>query len=311
MKNGITHENMGKIITEYSIERLKQMKEIFVCFDFMCNLNCPHCTLKLIPQHRELEKIYKTMKYIRDNNDSSLTYNFFGGEPLLLNDKELSIFEEFFDNTRIIISTNLLSKLTPYKIQLMKKVEDINTSWNPKRFTEEQYELWLNQLQILNDNDIHYSVMVTLTKDLIEQSPKQFYEKVLSWKKCRNIDLKQMIGDDTIDFNNVDKWLCELYDIWKVDKPLNLLFKEISQVINKERIWKNYCKITSTIMPNGYLKDGCPYYEYEPQKDFCLYCQYYPICKGGCNIQEKCTFPKQLYEKMKNENMLYNTNLSL
>lgn len=311
MKNGITHDNLGQLIDTYSSQQLQQMKEVFVCFDFMCNLDCPHCTLKLIPQHRQLDKIYQTMKIVRENNTNQMTFNFFGGEPLLLKDEELHIFEEFFHNTRIIVSTNLLSKLTPYKIELLKRVEDVNTSWNPLRFTEEQYKMWLKQLDILIQNDIPYSVMVTLTDDLIKQSPQSFYERVLSWKSCRNIDLKQMIGDDLIDFNKVDEWLCELYNIWKETKPLNLLFNEVSQVVDRKRIWKQYCETTTTIMPNGYLKDGCPYFEYKTDKSYCLACEYYPICKGGCNIQERCTFPKRLYEKIKNEKALCNSNISL
>lgn len=307
MINGITHYNMGKPLDTFEINRLQQMKEIFVCFDFTCNLNCPHCTLKDITPQRYLDKVYNTMRFIRMVNDETLTFNLFGGEPLLLKDEELKIFEEFFDNTKIILSTNLLSKLTPYKIKLMKKVEDVNTSWNPKRFTNEQYQHWLKQLKILNDNDISYSVMITLTKDLIQMNPLDFYNLVCSWEKCRNIDLKQMIGDLTNDFEAVDEWLCRLYDIWKFKKPLNLIFNEIKQIIEGKRIWKNYCKTTTTIMPNGYLKDGCPYYEYEPQKPFCYQCEYYPICKGGCNIQEKCTFPKKLYEKIKNEQIIHHS----
>ena len=295
MKNGITHENLGQPIEEYTKEQLEKMVEVFVCFDFLCNLNCPHCTLKLIPQHRQLDKIYNTMKIVRENNTNQLTFNLFGGEPLLLSDEDFKIIEEFFYNTRIILSTNLLSKLTDYKIKLMTMVEDVNTSWNPLRFTEEQYKLWLNQLDILNKNNIHYSVMVTLTKDLIEQSPESFLERVLTWKNCRNIDMKQMIGDDTIDFNKVDDWLCKLYNIWNIEKPLNLIFNEIKQVVEEKRIWKNYCETTTTIMPDGKLKNGCPYFEYKTDKSFCLSCEYYPICKGGCNIQERCTFPKKLY----------------
>lgn len=304
MINGITHENLGKNISLYEEKDLQRIKELYICFDFRCNLNCPHCTLKSIPQHYEFDKIFQTLQYIHNIN-KDFTINLFGGEPMLLKDENLKLFEPILLKHPLIISTNLL-QLTPYKLELMKYAEDINTSWNPQRFTDEQYIKWLNNIDELNKNNISYSVMVTLTQDLINMQPKDFYNKILSWNNCRNIDLKQMIGDLNIDFKKVDKWLCELYNVWK-DKPKNLLFNEIQQIIDGKRIWKNYCKTYFTLMPNGQLKDGCPYYEYEPKKDFCLICEYYPICQGGCNIQDKCTFPKQLYERMKNENFICHT----
>ena len=151
------------------------------------------------------ERMY--MKHVKDLKVNAFILNHYiedeGVAYYVLKDEDLKIFEEFFDNTRIILSTNLLSKLTPYKIKLMKKVEDVNTSWNPKRFTSEQYQYWLKQLKILNDNNISYSVMITLTKDLIQMNPLDFYNLVCSWEKCRNIDLKQMIGDlDYMIFGN-------------------------------------------------------------------------------------------------------------
>jgi hypothetical protein len=38
MINGITHYNMGKPLDTFEINRLQQMKEIFVCFDFTCKV---------------------------------------------------------------------------------------------------------------------------------------------------------------------------------------------------------------------------------------------------------------------------------
>lgn len=295
MRNGITHENIGKPVFEYTDSDIKRINEVYICFDFSCNLCCPHCTLHKIKQEHHFDKILDTLNYLHDKN-KKFTINFFGGEPTLLKDDVWKLYEDVVKVHPLIISTNLL-KLSPYKIQYMKYSEDINTSWNPKRFTNDQYKLWLNNIEILKQNNIPYSVMVTLTDDLIDMDQKEFIELVKLWSP-RNIDLKMMIGDYNMDFSKVDEWLCKLYDIWNIDKTKNLLFNEIKQICEGKRIWKNYCKTYFTIMPNGYLKDGCPYFEYETDKTNCLMCEYYSICQGGCNIQEKCTFPKKLYQRI-------------
>lgn len=304
MKNGITHDNLGKRVEEYSLDDIQRINEVYVCFDFMCNLNCPHCTLKDIPQYHDYDSILKSLEYL-DSLNKDFTINLFGGEPFINKDENLKKFEHILKKHPLVISTNLLN-ISEYKIHLMKLAEDVNTSWNPLRFTKEQYNKWLSNIKLLEDNNIRYSVMITLTKDLIDYDVNDFYNLVKSWSKCRNIDLKQMIGDDDVDFDKVDEWLCKLYDIWG-ESPNNLLFEEIERIIKKEKIWKNYCETYFTLMPNGLLKDGCPYFEYKTDKSKCLACEYYPICEGGCNIQERCSFPKKLYEKIKNEKIIYNT----
>lgn len=296
--NGITHNNMGKPKEKFTNQDINRINELYVCFDFMCNLHCPHCTLRTINIDNNLQYVYDTLQFL-DERNSKFTINLFGGEPMLLKDEELKKFENLFNKHPLIISTNLLV-LSRYKISLMKNCEDVNTSWNPQRFSKSQMELWENNLKIIQNENIPYSVMITLTKDLIENyTPQEFCSIIGKWKKCRNIDLKQMIGDKSIDFEMVDEWLCNLYDCWNIT-PKNLFFDEIERVIRKEKIWKNYCESYFTLLPNGNLKDGCPYFEYKTNKDFCLMCEYYNVCKGGCNIQEKCTFPKKLYEKAKN-----------
>lgn len=301
MRNGITHENLGVPYKEITAEQIKKLEEVFVCFDFACNLSCPHCTLRLIPQHRQLDKVKETLNYIR-NISPNLTLNFFGGEPLLLKDEELSLFEEFFPGKKVIISTNLLN-LSPYKLKLLRQTEDVNTSWNPKRFTPEQENIFREHLIMLQVAEAEYSIMITLTKDLIEEfTPEAFIELIKEFKP-RNLDLKMMIGDYSLNFEEVDNWLCKLYDAWKKDNipTKNLLFYELERILKNNRKWKDYCEKVATVMPDGNIKIGCPYFEYKTSKDFCYACEYYPVCEGGCNIQEKCTFPKKLFEKVKKD----------
>ena len=299
MRNGLTHENKGLPYKEIPKSTIKSLDEVYVCFDFLCNLQCPHCTLKDIPTKRELDKVLQTMLYIRRLNPN-ITFNFFGGEPLLLKDEELKPFKRFFKKPAIV-STNLLN-LSSYKIKLLQRIADVNTSWNPHRFDQASYDKWLNNIRILISKHIPYSIMVTLTQDLIEEYNPAIFTSIIRSLQPRNLDLKFMVGDYNMDFNQIDDWLVSLYEYWFNDtiylSVTNLLFKEMEQVIQGIRVWKNYCDKVATLQPNGNIKLGCPYFEYKTDKTACLYCKYYPICKGGCNIQEKCAFPKKLYERM-------------
>jgi len=298
MKNGITHQNLGTNNLESLANKIEELKEVYICFDFTCNLHCPHCSLQNIRIKKDLTKIRKTIDFLIQKNPE-ITFNFFGGEPLLLQDKDLYIFKDLFNRKGTVVSTNLL-RLTDYQINLFDGVEDINTSWNPKRFSDNEFHTWLMNIEKLKENLIPYSIMITLTQDLLELDQKDFLDMVEQWTP-RNLDLKFMVGDYTMDFDKVDNWLVNLYKIYQNNyySFRCLLFKELEDVVKGNKIWKQYCPTIATIYPNGNLKLGCPYYEYKVDRSNCIFCEYYPVCKGGCDIQEKCSFPKKLYEEIK------------
>lgn len=304
MRNGLTHENLGTSDLESISNQIKKLKEVFICFDFACNLNCPHCTLQKIRMKRNLSSVRKTIDFILGINPD-ITFNFFGGEPLLLQDSEIKLFEDLFYSNPIIVSTNLL-RLTDYQLKLLKNVEDVNTSWNPRRFSDNELHSWMLNLNKLKERFIPFSIMITLTQDLIDNYKPEEFLDFIEYLEPRNLDLKFMVGDYDMDFSLVDNWLVELYKYYQVNcySFACLLFKEMEDVIKGNKTWKQYCPTVGTIYPNGNLKLGCPYYEYKTDKSQCLTCEYYPVCQGGCDIQEKCAFPKNLYEVMKNAKVI-------
>ena len=304
MRNGLTHENLGTNNLISISPNIKSLKEVFICFDFSCNLNCPHCTLQSIKLKKDIKAIRKTIDFIKELNPD-ITFNFFGGEPLLLPDNEIKMFEDLFYSNPIIVSTNLL-RLTDYQLNLFKNVEDVNTSWNPRRFSDNQLHSWLLNLNKLKERFIPFSIMVTLTDDLVSNYKPEEFLDLIEYFEPRNLDLKFMVGDYNMDFNKVDEWLVELYKYYQLNcySFSCLLFKEMEDVVKGIKIWKQYCPTVATIYPNGNLKLGCPYYEYKTDKSACLACEYYPVCQGGCDIQEKCAFPKKLYEVIKCQNCL-------
>lgn len=303
MKNGITHDNLGIDINDCSETMLKEVDEVYVCPSFGCNLNCPHCTLKNVRNEGNIDAIINSIKVLKEHNPN-VSFTLFGGEPSLLKDNILLQLKEAMGKGNFSVSTNLINFSDTF-LNMLKEADLPDTSWNPKRFhTEELYKQWLNNLQILKDNNITFELMITLTKDLIEKDPQEFIDKVLEWK-VKYIKLEFMIGDETLNPEDVDNWLVKLYNIWYSNKELqdyeNVLFTRIRDVIFNNVEWEGNCNKTLTILPSGNIKERCPYYECQIQKPECYNCEYYNYCKGGCPIQEKCVFPKQLFELIKKE----------
>lgn len=303
MINGITHDNLGCSITECSEEMLKSADEIYICTSFGCNLNCPHCTLKNVRNDYDLDAIINSIKTITSINPN-VSFTLFGGEPSLLKDDVLLKIREAIGNCDYSISTNLI-KFSDVFLQLLKESDLPDTSWNPKRFyTSELYNQWLNNIEVLKANDIKFELMITLTKDLIEMTPQEFIDKVLEFD-VKDVKLEFMIGDSTLNPEEVDSWLVELYKLWYSTESLkeynNVLFNRIRDVAFNGIEWEGNCDKTLTILPSGNIKERCPYYEYGLTKEECLSCEYYNYCKGGCPIQEKCVFPKKLFEIIRKE----------
>ena len=303
MKNGITHNNVGININECLDSVLKEADEVYICPSFGCNLNCPHCTLKNVRNEGNIKSIVNSIKKIKLYNPN-VSFTLFGGEPSLLKDNILLVIRDAIGENNYSVSTNLINFSDAF-LQVLKEADLPDTSWNPKRFhTPELYNKWLENLKVLKDNNITFELMITLTKDLIEQNPQKFIDKVLEWN-VKYIKLEFMIGDDTLNPEDVDNWLVSLYHLWYSNKKLknfeNVLFSRIRDVAFNGAEWEGNCNKTLTILPSGNIKERCPYYEYQLQKAECYNCEYFNYCKGGCPIQEKCVFPKKLFDLIKKE----------
>lgn len=304
MKNGVTHLNQGKPISQLIADDFKNVDEAYICTDFNCNLNCPHCTLKNVKvNHKQIDNIVNTINFLKNANPN-VSFTIFGGEPSLLSDDLLIKLKNTIGNNNYSVSTNLI-KFSDTFLQLLKDADLPDTSWNPHRFPSlEILNMWKNNLQLLKNNDIKFELMITLTSDLIAISPKDFIKMIEEWG-VKSVKLEFMIGDEELNPSDVDEWLVKLYEEWKKNIAMegysNVLFKRIEDVILRNTRWEGNCEKTVTIMPNGNIKERCPYYEYSITKPECLTCEYYKWCEGGCPLQEKCVFPKKLFERIKKD----------
>ena len=290
---------MDFYIQDLSKEKLKAIDELYICPLFGCNLKCPHCTLRNITTKMDLNKILETIDYINQYN-TNIVYDLFGGEPLLLSDSTLDLIYERIKSHTYHISTNLLAYNPSSKIQdkILRNAEYIDTSWNPLRFTEEQYKLWIKNVRRLQSLNIKLEFMITLTDDLITNySPEEFYQLILFWKPY-GLTLDFLIGKET-NIEKINDWLVDLYRIWNCETIFGIA-ERIKNTIKYNTIYRD-CSNNYTLLPDGKIKQYCPYHEKTEKNLDCIYCSYYNICRGVCPIQSQCTFPKKLYEYIRKE----------
>lgn len=303
MINGITHDNLGIFIKDCPNEMLDNADEVYICPSFGCNLNCPHCTLKNIRNEGDIEAIINSIKTIKEHNPK-VSFTLFGGEPSLLSDDVLKRIREAIGDCDYSVSTNLI-KFTDTFLDVLKESDLPDTSWNPQRFHSQQlYDQWIKNVEVLKENNIKFEIMITLTKDLIELDPQKLIDKVLEWG-VKYIKLEFMIGDESLNPEEVDEWLVRLYHLWNSNEQLkdyeSILFTRLRDVAFNGVQWEGNCDNTLTILPSGYIKERCPYYECSIEKQECLNCEYYQYCKGGCPLQVKCVFPKKLFNLIMEE----------
>lgn len=297
MINGITHENQGFNIINLESDKLSKINEVYICPSFLCNLNCPHCTLKNLPSKMNVDSICNTLSYLNKNSGNNLIYDLFGGEPLLLNVEIINRIYNIIKERKYLVSTNLLHYNESKHSSLFKDAEWINVSWNPKRFTNDQYKLWIKILDSLKLFKLN--AMVTLTNDLITDFTPQEFIKLLKQWDVYSIDFDYFIGKDDENDELIDNWLCELYDIWDIKTKYNIADGIKNALLTNTR-YKD-CSNHYTIMPSGNIKYGCAYWETDVIKTKCLMCELYSFCNGGCRLETKCTFPKKLYYKIRDE----------
>ena len=255
------------------------ISNLYIIPTYSCNLNCQHCEIHKnhidIDQHKFL------------NTFAELEYEYgilFGGEPLL--SKYLP--EILATNHIESISTNLLL-LTEQHIQLIKQYRlDVSTSWNPTRFKSDEFELWLKNIQILLQHDIHITVLITLTSDLFKSNIKYVLDRL----ECLGyIDIKfetYVPANDQL-ISQADDWLVEITKNWKWQKLKNIL------AIDYRLGNIHLCRNIWTLEPNGNLKNSCPTTSTNRNLDICCRCKYVQVCKP-CQKQSVCTFYQKFYE---------------
>lgn len=259
----------------------------YVIYTHKCNLTCSHCDLRL------QEDNFNENEFMKQYRGLSGEIILFGGEPLLNFDK-LKLLLESNPNVTTI-SSNMLLWNNKYKDLLSNypKIE-MASSWNPSRFDEDQYLLWLKNIA---DSNRTTNINITLTDDLYEYDWDTFVNVLedLNRVECvKHISFEPLIPD--YNCTSGDEFLCKCYDV----------FKHLRIAIDLRKIFgKKYCKGIQTLLPSGQLINDCPqwYVHNHTMLEKCFDCDLVRICKP-CKKICNCSFPRKFYLKLQNEGIL-------
>lgn len=261
------------------------IQQLYVIPSFNCNLKCPHCFLRTREDNFNEEEFYNSLK-----NTEAYYRILFGGECTV----HLDRFKRCLDTGLIdAVSTNLLN-LSDEIMDYYKKYDiALATSWNPQRFTNEQYLLWLNNLMKLEQNGLDVIVLITLTEDLLSIDLEKLYKKFDCWNEIASI--KGLMFEFLIDDNSApdlnergDLWLCQLYRDWRWHNMENITAESLGRCINN-------CSLVFTLEPDGKVRRGCPMFSRARHLDKCLNCELADKC-NPCVLKNQCSFPKHLHD---------------
>lgn len=257
-----------------------------------CNLSCNHCDVYRLEDDWNEEKFLDTLR----KHDGLIII--FGGECSLYPERIRLLMEDPDIKHKISsISTNLLI-LNDELIQYYKKIKYIGTSWNPGRFTDIQYETWIDNIKKLSDCNI--GILITLTDSLFEYDFDKFMNILYELDDTNNVvDIKFEHyvgpGTDRSYFRLSDDFLCKVYDNWNMKMKLD-------NIIRVQRHY-NDCSRVQHLNPDGGIHIGCCHAEPISFSNDCLLCGNVDRCKP-CQLQKYCTVPynftKKVYDDIEN-----------
>lgn len=268
------------------------MKTLYAVPWYRCNMNCPHCHVS----HREVTENYDKFLYELKNIEGYDHVVLFGGEPTLDWEKFL---EMVMTRTISSVSTNLTvypKEFTSYEfLPLVRRFNlKVATSWNYRRFTPALREIWFENVKVLARMlDEDFTVMITLTDDLISMEPEfmNFTLGQLEGAGVTQFMFEPYIGDVEV-HDKADEWLCKVHDYYPG------LMKNLLE--DKLWNWNCNCDDTYTLEPDGVIRKGCPDLLAAGVKSYCvdcLSCELSMRCRP-CMLQKSCSYPKKLAKKL-------------
>ena len=263
-------------------------KVVYALVTTNCNLSCPYCDAKNSIDNYDREKFINAL----DDFDGNIIL--FGGEPTLYPDRLIDIFlsRPSINNKITSISTNLIS-FDDRVLTIFNIIGSISTSWNPSRFLDNEYKIWLNNLHILSNKipDVRVRILITMTDELLDIDSLSFNRIVSEWDKSiiKDIRFEYYVGDETNPnyFDRCDNWLCDIYKGWNS-------CIDIDNTKHGREIYYD-CRNVFTLYPNGFIRNGCHHGNNIIIPNECYTCDKINICKP-CQLQKYCSYPKKFME---------------
>lgn len=314
------------------------MNTLYIVTTQSCQMSCPFCYCKFIPQFSDFkneegkdtsidtELVKRILNgEMKNDNGEKLYFDyviFHGGEPLLYPEKIIKIIEENISKVKnFSIQTNLAFKtLSPSQLRALSMCTDgYGTSFNYERFKDNKTfkKYFENNIKELSSLGIYGTVLVTITKDTIMNlNPWALRDYLI------DIGIKKVILERPIlplkDLENPKnkKELEELYE--EVDKYMEIcakifpremtnLFWMVDKCLEHDLfLYNTECSNTTFTLYNDRFKFGCPSLESRNVKNKqlpqCLGCNYFKYCGGDCEcFNHVCSFPKRTFDYIKEE----------
>lgn len=255
-------------------------KHITIVLTNKCNLKCKHCFAIRNTTSMSMDILEKTITYLINeaNNNPSNRYliEFFGGEIGLYDPNILSIMIDYMrdnvinNNVEIYAQSNLVYNLTDEWLNLFKKMDYLDTSYDYSiRFSnEQQRELWFNNVRKITSNGIELSCVITITKDVVENlTPRALFDIMLGLG-IKKIELERLFpplkpmveydnGNIVATNRDVDKWMFDAYLLYEKLKDVGV-YVETFNCMEESICGNNYyehsrcCQENNlTFLPNG------------------------------------------------------------
>lgn len=256
-----------------------------------CNLSCPYCDVK------NCKEEFNRDLFIDQLNKFDGRIILFGGEPTMYMDRLLDIYINNPALTRKIssISTNLIS-LNPKLLSILQFIRYIATSWNPDRFNGNEYQQWLDNIKLIQEEipTVEIRVLVTMTDELLKLSAEEFNGVIAEWNcpVIKDIKFEHCIGINSNKeyMNKCDEWLCNVYKTW--ESPITMV--NIKEMKN----WYHDCRDVYSLHPDGSITKGCPHAADIVVPEECYTCERNDVCKP-CQLQKYCSYPFKFAELVK------------
>lgn len=267
------------------------MNHLYALLTTNCNLSCPYCDVKNCDDRWNKELFLEQLEKF----DGSIIL--FGGEPTLYFDRLVDVVISTPKINRKIdsITTNLM-KIDDRTLTILQIIGSVGTSWNPTRFTNDEYKTWVNNVDIVAKRlpDIKMRVLVTMTKELLSMPIKKVHDIISSWNSdaIRDIKFEYYVGDYANEeyFAECDEWLCNIYNGWNHDI-----------ILANTRDAKQFfydCTGVYTLNPDGSMHKGCPHISNITIPTKCYTCEKADVCKP-CQLQRFCSYPYKFIELVK------------
>ena len=268
------------------------MNKLYALVTRHCNLSCPYCII------RNSKEEYNRDLFMQKLKEFDGRIILFGGEPTLYRDRLKDVYYSDPDITKKItsITTNLMIMDTEI-LDILKSIENVASSWSPSRFTDDEYKIWLKNVDTIN-GEVGISILSTMTDELLLLTPKELMKIMSEWNTntIKNINFEYYVGDETSPeyFERCDEWLCSVYKEW--DSPIIMVN---SHIVRNSNYCYN-CDNTYSLYPDGIIKSGCPHRVNPVVPEECYTCERSDICRP-CRLQRFCSYPKRFAALVNNE----------